>query len=86
MFWTHWNLSALQSFYGLAASGSETEYIMVELTALDEVILFLTYTRTVYVSPVKKKCSKATMKNKRFGNVQLNLNNPVVINEEQKQF
>jgi hypothetical protein len=26
MFWTHWNLLALRSFYGLAASGSETEY------------------------------------------------------------
>jgi hypothetical protein len=26
MFWTHWNLSPLWSFYGLAASGSETEY------------------------------------------------------------
>jgi hypothetical protein len=26
MFWTHWNLSALPSFYGLAASDSETEY------------------------------------------------------------
>jgi hypothetical protein len=25
-FWTHWNLSALRPFYGLAASGSETEY------------------------------------------------------------
>jgi hypothetical protein len=24
MFWTHWNLSALRSFYGLAASGSES--------------------------------------------------------------
>jgi hypothetical protein len=24
MFWTHWNLSALRSLYGLAASGSET--------------------------------------------------------------
>jgi hypothetical protein len=24
MFWTHWNLSALGSFYGLAASDSET--------------------------------------------------------------
>jgi hypothetical protein len=27
MFWTHWNLSALRSFCGLPASGSETEYI-----------------------------------------------------------
>jgi hypothetical protein len=26
MFWRHWNLSALGSFYGLPASGSETEY------------------------------------------------------------
>jgi hypothetical protein len=26
MFWTHWNLSARRSFYGLAASVSETEY------------------------------------------------------------
>jgi hypothetical protein len=26
MFWTHWNLSALRSFYGLAASASQTEY------------------------------------------------------------
>jgi hypothetical protein len=26
MFWRHWNLSALGSFYGLAASRSETEY------------------------------------------------------------
>jgi hypothetical protein len=24
MFWPHWNLSALRSFYGLAASGSQT--------------------------------------------------------------
>jgi hypothetical protein len=29
MFWTHWNLSALRSFYGLAASASQTEYIFV---------------------------------------------------------
>jgi hypothetical protein len=26
MFWTHWNLSALRSFYGLAASASQTEF------------------------------------------------------------
>jgi hypothetical protein len=26
MLWIHWNLSALRSFYSLAASGSETEY------------------------------------------------------------
>jgi hypothetical protein len=30
MFWTHWNLSALRSFYGLAASASETEYNAIE--------------------------------------------------------
>jgi hypothetical protein len=26
MFWTHWKLSALRSFYGLAASASQTEF------------------------------------------------------------
>jgi hypothetical protein len=26
MFWTHWNLSALRSFYGLDASASQTEF------------------------------------------------------------
>jgi hypothetical protein len=26
MFWTHWNLSALRSFYDLTASGSQREY------------------------------------------------------------
>jgi hypothetical protein len=26
IFWTHWNLSALRLFYGLAASDSETEF------------------------------------------------------------
>jgi hypothetical protein len=31
MFWTHWNLSALRSFYGLAASASQTEYTEREI-------------------------------------------------------
>jgi hypothetical protein len=29
MFWTHWDLSALRSFYGLAALGSETEQFFI---------------------------------------------------------
>jgi hypothetical protein len=29
MFWTHWNLPVLRSFYDLAASGSETEYTRI---------------------------------------------------------
>jgi hypothetical protein len=41
MFWTHWNLSALRSFYGLAASASQTEYTYINQRIHFFVFLFL---------------------------------------------
>jgi hypothetical protein len=42
MFWKHWNLSTLRSFYDLPASSSETGYIRVTFGSLkNKIIAFI---------------------------------------------
>jgi hypothetical protein len=62
MFWTHWNLSALRSFYGLAASASQTEYISIETV---EVAFFVTELKTLQILGVEMSTGDLTESNVR---------------------
>jgi hypothetical protein len=54
MFWTHWNLSALRSFYGLAASGLETEYNKFWVVFFRAFLVFLRIHFSVFILSFKK--------------------------------